>query len=569
MSSSFTNDDVRQEHEHELVAVLREYELANARLRVLFDQSAYYTAILDTDGILIDVNRAALQDFKLHQHEVLGGVFWDAPWWTGQLESQQKLRMHFSNCLRHGSYSEVLAFTDASGQTRYTDFKYAPAYDRENNVLFVVATGTDVTERIRAEESLQIAKQQAEAANEAKSAFIANMSHEIRTPMTAILGYADLLETHLDGDPRARSHLNTIRRNGQFLLDIINDILDLSKIEAGKLEAEKRFFSPAKLVDDVAAMMRVRATDRGTTLSTRIGKDLPQHVYSDRRQVKQILINLLGNAIKFTETGEVRIELSFEPEYPPRADSLHAARQGSLLFRVIDTGIGMSPDQVGRLFQAFVQGDVSVSRRFGGTGLGLAISQRLANTLGGDLVVDSELGKGSTFTLRIHFSDDQLAFSTTSNAESKATSLTTARRDVKRPNHAAAPSQAIPLECRILVVDDSDDIRFLSSTLLRRIGANVDEAVDGMDALDMVSHADTAGRPFDLIVLDMQMPRMDGYRTAEKLRDAGFDKPIIALTADAMHGNMDRCLSCGCDGFLSKPIDAKVLVKKVKELLHA
>lgn len=418
-----------------------------------------------------------------------------------------------------------------------------PRMDASGKFLGYVGSVIDAHDRHESEAELKEARAFADAANESKSAFLANMSHEIRTPMTAILGYAELLRELVEHD-EGKQHLKTIRRNGDYLLEIINDILDLSKIEAGKLEVDSERFEPHRLVEDVRSIMEVRAKEDGLTLAVEYAGKLPKVIQSDPKRLKQILINLIGNAIKFTRKGRVKIRVRFD------------ATDQQLQFDVIDTGIGISDEQMARLFKPFSQGDASVTRNFGGTGLGLAISQRLAETLGGSITASSTAGVGSTFTVHI-------AIGETMDADLVEYAVPGSKTESHKSAHRES---LVQLSCHVLIVDDRRDIRFLSKRILTDAGATAVECEDGLLAVEHIAACLENGNCPDLILLDIQMPILDGFSTAQRLRSLGYTGPIVALTADAMQGDMNRCLEAGCNDYLSKPIDKAKLLAKVAEL---
>ncbi len=452
-----------------------------------------------------------------------------------------------------GTFATEYRLMHKSGEYRWTEVRAVANRLPSGRVYRWVGMNIDITERHHFQQSLEAAKSQAEAANLSKSAFLANMSHEIRTPMTAILGYIDLIADQV-AEAQTSSYIRTIRRNGDFLLEIINDILDLSKIEAGKLEIGRETFSPDRLIEDVRSIMNVRATEGGIELEVEYQSPLPALVSSDAKRLKQILINLVGNAIKFTTHGSVKIQVDYVPA--AATEIVGNAPQGMLHFDIIDTGIGMSDKLIKRLFQPFCQGDASVNREFGGTGLGLAISDRLAEMLGGKITVKSELGRGSTFSVNVAVSEvGAAAGGTQALIDSSLRQTATDRANWS-------------IDAEILIVDDRRDIRFLSQKFLSEAGARVSEAEDGEVAIDLVQRALGSGKPYRLILLDMQMPRMDGYETAQELRRLGFSGPIIALTADAMQGDMHRCLAAGCNDYLSKPIDRQAMLQKVHHYLE-
>jgi PAS domain S-box-containing protein len=417
-----------------------------------------------------------------------------------------------------------------------------PLFDDKNLVMGVNVVAMEVTEHKRAEEELQIARAAAEAANLAKSQFLANMSHEIRSPMTAILGYADILAAHLD-DPDDLACINTIQRNGKHLLELINDILDLSKIEAERLEISQERFAPVQLIDDVYSLMAMRAQEKGLSLDIVYASPLPETIVSDMRRLKQILINLLSNAIKFTKQGSVTL----------RVDMMDDPALSKLRFAVIDTGIGITKTQQSKLFQPFSQLDSTLTREHSGSGLGLAISQHLAKLLGGEITLQSRWHTGSTFTLTV----------ATGSLEGVARNVPETRITAEIPANGKAP---VALQGHILVVDDRHDIRYLAQRSLEEAGAKVATVESGMAALTAITAADKTDWPFNAVVLDMQMPGMDGYAVARKLRANGFAAPIIALTAHAMKGDREKCLTAGCTEYLSKPVDRQQLIMLVARL---
>ena len=427
----------------------------------------------------------------------------------------------------------------------------SPVCDEKNRVTGFVGVQRDVTREVEQEEALQQALVRAEAADRAKSEFLANMSHEIRTPMTAILGYADLLAEEGDAAQPTLDRaevIETIRRNGRHLLALINDILDLSKIEAGRLDVESVRFSPIQVVEEVYSLLNVTAQTKGLCLRVEPCWPLPESMQGDPVRLRQILMNLVGNAIKFTKEGGVTLRWALE----------RSVDEPRLRFEIIDTGIGITREQMGRLFEPFSQADSSTTRRFGGTGLGLAISRRLARMMGGDVTVASEPGKGSTFTVTIPTGPlKDIALLTEAAVPPAAESTETASAQAAGPSEDPRPLAGQ----RVLLAEDGPDNQRLIAYVLRRAGADVEIAENGRIAVDKVVQAlAPGGRGFDLILMDMQMPEMDGYQATRLLRKHGCRLPIIALTAHAMEGDCKKCLDAGCDGYATKPIDIQRLL---------
>ena len=435
--------------------------------------------------------------------------------------------------------------------------------DEQGRPVRVVGVNMDIDDRMRVAETLEHALDAAEAANLAKSRFLANMSHEIRTPMTAIVGYAELManddELLADRD-RMRETAAIVQRNGEHLLTIINDILDISKIDAGKMTTESVRTNLRELVGDVYELHRSRATHKGIRLEIQQRDALPDAVMADPVRIRQVLMNLVNNAIKFTESGSVtlRMEVVESAETGDGAEERSGFEEPVLRLSVIDTGIGMSEEQVERLFSAFQQADDSMARRFGGTGLGLVISKRLAELMHGDVVVRSRLGGGSTFTLELPLALAEDAKWIEPGAEVEAASVAT--RDTKH----STPLSGL----RVLLVEDGLDNQRLISHHLRKAGALVSIANNGEEGVSQIESWHRAGDPFDLVLMDMQMPVKDGYAAARELREGGESVPILALTAHAMTGDRERCLEAGCDAYETKPVARQRLIDVCLELVE-
>lgn len=383
----------------------------------------------------------------------------------------------------------------------------------------------------QAAKDLKSAKDEAEKANQLKSAFLANMSHEIRTPLGAIVGFADLLRDPSLSPEEHDNFINIMARNGEQLSTIIDDILDLSKVEAGHLTLEHIDTHPAMIADDVISLLTIKAREKNIVLDFKAELSTPANIVSDPVRVKQILMNIVSNAIKFTFQGAFKVR-SF--------GAAEGKNRKFLYFEVTDTGIGIPPIEIDRVFEPFVQVDVTHTRKFGGTGLGLALSRQLARHLGGDVTITKTAeGKGTTFLITI---EDQLG---------KRVLLTTR---TERDPTANLPENVLN-NISVLVVDDSEDNRQLISLYLNKFGAVVDFAENGE-----VGFRKALGGHHDIVLMDIQMPVMDGYTATAKLREAGFRKPIIALTAHAMTEVRLKCLNVGCTDHLSKPINAIELI---------
>ncbi|MAT14312.1 MAG: hypothetical protein CMJ46_03485, partial [Planctomyces sp.] len=427
-----------------------------------------------------------------------------------------------------------------AGAQKWFSVKLARLMETDSNQIVVAID--DITTEKQAQLDAQRAANAALAANVAKSEFLANMSHEIRTPLTAILGFTEILsDSDLDTEEQERG-LQTIRRNGEHLLSIINEILDLSKIESGKLDIERTTCEVVQLIDDLDAMMNVRAKTLELEFETEFLTPLPRIIETDGIRLKQVLFNLLGNAAKFTSEGLIRLTVEKQTD---------ATNRELLRFEVSDSGIGIDPKTAGKLFAPFTQADSSVSRKYGGTGLGLAICKRLVGLLGGTIGLTSTPGKGSTFWFTIEIGSPP--------SSTPVHSLEDFRREKRGPQ--AFPNVQQPLVCNILLAEDSPDSQRLFNFILTKAGGRVTIVNNGAEA---VKEATNPANCFDVILMDMEMPVMDGYTATKILRQAGYRKPILALTAHAIKSLQDRCLRAGCDAIVTKPLDRHSLLEAVR-----
>lgn len=513
------------------------------RVRSAFDTLAEGLLVVDLGGQIVLANQAFSETVGEEFNQLLGRRAQEFPWETADGLPLSHDEAPWTKCIQTGDAQRnaEVHLVDHEGVRRTFNANCTAVMSAGGKHGGVLIGLDDVTQLEQKKKELGEAKDAADAANKAKSEFLANMSHEIRTPMNAILGFTDALRRGYGSQQDPRKYLNTIHSSGKHLLELINDILDLSKVESGLLEVERVPCSPHLMVRDVLQVLAVKANEKGIALSFEADGSIPETICSDPSRIRQIVTNLVGNAIKFTEEGGVNVVLRLVPDDHPK-----------LQIDVTDSGIGMTQEHMDRIFDPFAQADSSVTRRFGGTGLGLTISRNLAEALEGSITVASNPGQGSVFSLTVDTG------SLKGIAMIQPDKLDCYEEEVEtRYVRWRFNSQ------RVLVVDDGPENRELVKVVLEEVRLHVETAENGKIGSEMALQ-----QPFDLILMDMQMPVMDGYAATRLLRENGITIPIYALTAHAMKGFEKNCLDAGCSGFLTKPIDIDLLLETVGDIFE-
>ena len=511
------------------------------RVRSALDTMAEGLLVLDARQNVVLANQAFAELARESSDALIGRQITRFPWFDRDDQPLDIAHAPWSKTLADGltRTADMIRLTIDGESSRTFMTNCSPILSGGAKPAGVLISFDDVTELEQKELELRISKEEAEQANRFKSEFLANMSHEIRTPMNAILGFSEVLKRGYDRDSKdSIRYLNTISSSGNHLLNLINDILDLSKVEAGRIDVEKINTPVHQIIHEVVQIMQVKAEEKSIYLEYEPACPLPEYIHSDAGKIRQLVTNLVGNAIKFTSTGGVKVVTRLQEN---GANSM-------LLIDVIDTGIGLTPQQAVDVFNPFTQADSSITRRFGGTGLGLTISKRFAEALGGDIVVASVPNKGSQFTVTIDTGpiEDLKRLGIDELLSSHWQEKTTEKKRWTFP------------DSKVLVVDDGEENRELLKVVLGDIGVAVVTAENGQVALDRLAEQD-----FDIVLMDVQMPEMDGYTAARSMRERNYTLPVIAMTADAMVGAEQKCLDAGYSEYMTKPVDIDLLVDRL------
>lgn len=514
----------------------------NARIQEMVQSAPIAIIGTDLNGNILAWNPAAEKLFGWKEEEVIGK--------RSPAVSEEKYSEAFSLYEKLLSGQSIACF-EARRKKKdgsHVDISIwgAPLYGIDGNVISIMTMIFDITEQKHVEQSLRRAKEVAEFAIRTKNMFLANISHEIRTPIAAIAGVSELmLDKNEEKILNTNEGLNIIQRNSRHLLSLVDDLLDFAKAEADQLEIKREKFNIQNEVDAAIAAIKTRADLKNLSLMVKKTASTPNKIVSDPIRFRQILINLLNNAVKFTEKGSIEIEISFR--YGEGATGM----RNWLEIFVADTGIGIPEQQREQIFDLFSQVDPTTSRRFGGVGLGLTLSRKLAQALGGDLILfDSLLGKGSKFKLTIDAGD---------RSSEEDLDDDNAKKETSSNNDDMSGKGKELQDAKILIADDCEDICFLLQRFLDNAGAQTECVFNGKDAVSLA-----LTKLYDLVIMDIQMPEMDGLEATTILRKNGFPNPILVLTAHAMMDERERCLSVGCDDYLSKPVSRQVLIDTIK-----
>ncbi len=548
-------------------------QASERRLHDIIDFLPDPTMVIDTNGTLIAWNRAMERMTGISAQEMLGkGDHEYAIPFYGErrkvlidlvnLPDEEFRRRYTAIQRKEGILFGETYVPHLDGGGRYISASARALVDAEGKPAGAIETIRDTTERKKMEEDLEQAKEAAEAADYAKSRFLATMSHEIRTPMNGIIGMTGLLlNTALAADQR--KFAENIRNSGQSLLAIINDILDFSKIEAGQFDLKNDPFNIRECVESALDQVAAKAAEKGLEIASTVETDLPRAIIGDETRLRQVLLNLLDNAVKFTSAGEVAVSVTASPVLREPEDN-GASELFEFHFKVRDTGIGIPEDQMDRLFKSFSQVDSSTSRKFEGTGLGLAISKRIVEMMGGRIAVESVENQGATFSFSIRgVQTEMIPPGPASPKRPPAEARLPEDADPDNPDSEYDPEMGIRHPLRILVAEDNAINLQLALLTLERLGYSADIAENGLEAVEALGR-----RPYDAVLMDIQMPEMDGLDATKKIRGTIPPKRqprIIAMTANALQGDREMCLAAGMDDYISKPFNVQELIRALQQ----
>lgn len=524
----------------ETKAAIRSQQHSEDKFKAIAQSTQDAILMMNEKGLISFINKAGMMMFGYTEIEMLGANLHEL---IAPPQYLSSFRKGFESFKTTGNGFVVGRTLEIEGRRKNgSDFpvELSISATRMNDNWYSIGIIRDITERRRVERDIVEASEAAENASRTKSEFLANMSHEIRTPLNSILGATDLLsETDLDSEQMKL--IEMMHSSGESLLALINDILDISRIEAGKVTLEEISFNLNNLLKKICDTLSVRCSQKNLSLTFELQPEIPDILIGDPNKLRQIFVNLIGNAIKFTETGGITVSVE---------NIVTSENSSSLRFSVSDTGIGIPSSKLESIFYTFTQADASVTRNFGGTGLGLAISKKLVNLMHGDIFVESKAGEGTTFSFTAKFGIPEKGVENTEN--------------VSQNNKEEGTTELGSLS--ILLVDDSPDNRFLINAFLKRESCSIVEAVNGSIAVELFPT-----KVWDVILMDMQMPVMDGYQATKIIREIeeerGIDHtPIVALTAHSINTEVKKCLDAGCDVHLAKPVNKATLLKLINDI---
>jgi PAS domain S-box-containing protein len=516
---------------------MMELEKAQSEHRVIFDSSRALIWYKDRNNRILRLNKPAAAALNKRPEEIEGKSTYDvypeeaAKYYADDLEVMDR---------GEAKLGIVEVLTSANGEKSWVRTDKIPYRDADGNIIGVIVFSQDITDQMKAEIALRQALEDARKANQAKSEFLANVSHEIRTPLGVIMGFSEMLKASELPAATRLAYADKVLRNGKRLLKLIDEILDLSKIEQGRIDIEVGVCSLRSVLADAASHLGSLAREKGLHFRVVTSSQIPATIHSDASRLRQILLNVVGNAIKFTSQGGVVVDVS----------SVVEGEEESLALKVTDTGPGMTEKAAAGLFQPFHQADPEATRKFGGAGLGLALSRRLARALGGDItLVETTPGKGSTFLIKIHC-----------GPKARATEQTSYSYGTEPKPEVVPPSGRLS-GITLLLVEDNPDIQEMVRTFLRHDDVRLTIAQDGRAGVDTALRLSP-----DVVVMDIQLPLLDGLEATRELREKGFTKPILAMTAHAMRGQEQVCLEAGFSAFVTKPLSRSDFIGLLAEL---